>query len=405
MHTEFLLGLTRRQQLAKGSDASLLTVSQQLSLHVGRPYLATFSTLAHLRRVTRATTTVFVLLTLGACAGDAVDAGDMSGGDDTGGGSDDGTGSGSDVGEDPCATPVNLPVTGRVLDLMPQSRLTEIAARVPCIAPGSLRDVFESMRSFWYDKKSLTPGYQDSFGDNVVAPIGMRPNTIDPDLINTAVAGGHQQIFSEVGVFHFPFGHPIGDVTNVEVVDFWQPPQANGTVLPVVQWKRDPNEYTHRIEWMFPAGTVFGELIFQVEGGVKYPFEIRTRTRTLDGWTVDAYRPFPSATDFADAIEARRSARAEWAHSTVLDTLVTQLRSGGLSAFHVAGTHFPGAFVARESGMDTLPALSGTDAELVHELLMTTPFQSARGTYWKTTSGMKAWAAGAAGRGTIVPQG
>jgi hypothetical protein len=355
--------------------------------------------------VTRATTTVFVLLTLGACAGDAVDAGDMSGGDDTGGGSDDGTGSGSDVGEDPCATPVNLPVTGRVLDLMPQSRLTEIAARVPCIAPGSLRDVFESMRTFWYDKKSLAPGYQDSFGDNVVAPIGMRPNTIDPDLINTAVAGGHQQIFSEVGVFHFPFGHPIGDVTNVEVVDFWQPPQANGTVLPVVQWKRDPNEYTHRIEWMFPAGTVFGELIFQVEGGVKYPFEIRTRTRTLDGWTVDAYRPFPSATDFADAIEARRSARAEWAHSTVLDTLVTQLRSGGLSAFHVAGTHFPGAFVARESGMDTLPALSGTDAELVHELLMTTPFQSARGTYWKTTSGMKAWAAGAAGSGTIVPKG
>lgn len=356
--------------------------------------------------MTRATTTLFVLLTLGACAGDAVDAGGTPG-DDTGGGGDDGTGSGDGSGtvEDPCASPVTVPVSGRALDLMPQARLTEIAARVPCIAPGSLRDVFESTRTFWYDKKSLTPGYQDSFGDNVIAPIGMRPNTIDPSLINTAVAGGHEQIFSELGVFHFPFGKPIGDVTNVEVVDFWQPPQANGAVLPVVQWKRDPNQYTHRIEWMFPAGTVFGELIFMVEGGVKYPFEIRTRTRTLDGWTVDAYRPFPTAAQFADAIEARRTARAEWANSAALTALVSQLRSGGLSAFHVAGTHFQGAFVPRESGMDTLPAMTGTDAELVHELLMTTPFKSSRGVYWKSTSGMKAWAAGAAGTGSIVPKG
>src|SRR5688500_12123672 len=161
----------------------------------------------------RATTIAFVLLS--ACA--AQDAGLPDPGDDDG----DGSGSdGVDEDVDPCATPVTVPTAGRSVDLMPPARLTEIAARVPCIVPGNLRTAVESTRTYWYDKKSLTPGYQDSFGDNIQTPIGMRPNTIDPGLINLAVPGGHQQIFVELGTFHFPFGQPIGAVPNVEVIDF-----------------------------------------------------------------------------------------------------------------------------------------------------------------------------------------
>jgi hypothetical protein len=352
----------------------------------------------------RTTAIAFVLLSgVAACTG--TQPGDGSGGGGSGGGDDDGMGSGSGSATDPCATPVAVPLSGRPLDILPPSRLAEIAGRMPCIEAGTARSVIESARTIWYDKKSLTPGYQDSFGDNVTTPIGMRPNTIDPGLINLAVPGGHAQIFSEIGTFHFPFGHPIGDTTNVEVFDFWQLPEQNGTTLPVVQWRRDPNEYTHRVEWMFPAGTVFGELLFMTEGGVRYPFEIRTRTRTLAGWDVDVYRPFPSATELADAIDAHRGARPEWASSTTLDSLVSQLRSGGLAPFTVSGTHFPGAFPARSGAIDMLPALSGTDADLIHELLMTTPFHSAKGTAWKTAGTMTAWAAAASGTGSIVPKG
>src|SRR5262249_43527383 len=88
---------------------------------------------------------------------------------------------------DPCAVPVAIPTTGRSLDLMPPDRLALLASRAPCVPPGALRDVLESTRTLWYDKKSLIPGYQDSFGDNVETPIGFRPNTIDPELINLAV--------------------------------------------------------------------------------------------------------------------------------------------------------------------------------------------------------------------------
>ncbi|MFN0250897.1 MAG: hypothetical protein ACKV2T_28745 [Kofleriaceae bacterium] len=352
----------------------------------------------------RATTTIlWLFVAVGACT--AVD-------------------SGSDTGEpgepdpdpdptpevDPCEVPLVVPVGGRAVTLMPDERLTTIAARMPCVVPGAIRDALENLGTYWYDKHSLTPGYQDSFGDNVVAPIGMRPNTIDPGLINLAVPGGHQQIFVENGVFHFPFGRPIGAVTNVEVVDFWQPPtQGGGAPLPVVYWQRDPNMYTHRVEWMFPAGTLFGELLFLVESGERHPFEIRTRTRTLAGWDVDVYRPFPAATDLADAIETRRGERSDWAGSEALDALVAQLRgtdgTSHVSPYRVASTHFAGAFPARDAGRELLPALAGTDADLIHLLLRTTPFRSARGIAWKAANGLTAWAAGAAGSGSIVPPG
>lgn len=307
-----------------------------------------------------------------------------------------------DAGEpliDPCEQPVVIPTSGRLLDLVPAARLAEIAARAPCLPDGPLRETFESTQTLWYDKHSLIPGYQDSFGDNVQTPIGFRPNTIDPGLINLAVPGGHQQIFSSLGIFHFPFGSPIGPVDNVQVVNFWRPPYANGKPLPVVHWQRDPNGYTHRVEWMFPAGTVFGELLFLDEGGTLYPFEVRTRTRTVSGWVNDVHRPFPRAADLANAIEKRGGS------SLALTALVAQLREGALAPFQLKNTNFPGAFPTRSAGIDMLPVMSGADADFIHLLMMTTPYASARGIAWRTSGGRIAYAAGAAGRGSIVPKG
>jgi hypothetical protein len=306
---------------------------------------------------------------------------------------------------DPCATPTALALTGRPIDLMPADRLSAIAGRIPCVEQGIVRSLIESGRTLWYDNHSLTPGYQDSFGDNVVTPIGFRPNTIDPGLINLAVPGGHQQIFSSLGIFHFPFGQPIGPADNIRVVNFWRLPDDGDAYQPVVHWQRDPNSYTHRVEWMFPAGTVFGEMIFLEEDGELHPFEIRTRTRTLTGWEVDALRPFPRASDLVDAIEARRGERPEWMTSANLDALVAQLRDGALLPFAVQATHFPGAFPRREAGIEKLPELTGTDAELIHTLLRTTAFRSAKNVYWKQTESLSAWAASATGKGSIVPSG
>lgn len=290
---------------------------------------------------------------------------------------------------DPCATPVVPAITGRPVELMPAAELATLAARLPCVGPGGLRDTLESPRTMFYDKTTMIPGYQDSFGDNQIAPIGMRPNTIDAGLIDLAVPGGHAQIFSASGVFHFPFGNPIGATEAISVVNFWHAPDGK----PVVHWRRDPNQYTHRIEWMFPRGTVFGEILFVHAGDDRIAFEIRTRTRTLDGWAVDAFRPFPAAGDLADALEMRRPGEHV--------DLVAALRSpDGLAPYEVTATHFASAFPKRTSGIDRLPAIPE-----VNQLLRTTEFRSARGVYWKSTPSRSAWAAGAAASGSIVPKG
>lgn len=319
---------------------------------------------------------------------------------------------GLDVGTDadvppPTGRAPSIPIAGsRPVDIMSRDRLTKVAARAPRIDDAWLLGVLEADDTMWYDHDSIAPGYQDSFGDNVVTPIGMRPNTIDPGLINLAVPGGHGQIFVEFGVFHFPFGRPAGSREDVlRVADFWRLPRdESGRVLPVVHWQRDPNSITHRVEWMFPVGTVLGELLFQVDAsGEWFPFEIRTRVRRIDGWSSNVFRPFPTAEDFARELERRRTERPEWATSEI-DALIAHARnSDTLRSARLSATNFPGAFPAIDGAEDVLPELS--DDSILRTLLMETPFRSAIGAVWKEGAGMRTYAPTSDARFSIVPRG
>lgn len=316
---------------------------------------------------------------------------------------------GTDAGPppDPGGRRAQIPLdAARPVDIMDPAALAEVAERAPTIDDPWLLGVLESADTMFYDHRSIVPGYQDSFGDNVVTPIGMRPNTIDPGLINLAVPGGHEQIFVEFGVFHFPFGRPAGSrEEDLSTVDFWQPPRdAEGRLLPVVWWQRDPNAHTHRVEWMFPAGTVLGEILYVNDGATRWAFEIRVRVRELDGWRVDVFRPFPTAADLAQAIEVTRSERAEWMMSAELDALVAHLRDPStLRSARLAATNFPGAFGAVDGAEDVLPALS--DDSILRELLLRAPFRSARGAVWKEHDGLRTYAPTTDAGFSIVPRG
>jgi hypothetical protein len=48
---------------------------------------------------------------------------------------------------------------------------------LPKIGDPDLAEVIESPDTMWYDRYSVIPGYQDSFGDNSSTPIGFRPNS------------------------------------------------------------------------------------------------------------------------------------------------------------------------------------------------------------------------------------
>jgi len=301
---------------------------------------------------------------------------------------------------------VDVPLDAdRPVDIMARSRLSKVASRMPHVADSWLHDVLESGDTMWYDHQSIVPGYQDSFGDNVTTPIGMRPNTIRRNLIDLAVPGGHAQIFQDDGVFHFPFGRPAISTEDDLAVLNWQLPRGgDGSVVPVVWWMREPNGLTHRIEWMFPEGTVLGEMLFVVDGsGEWWPFETRVRIRELDEWRVDLYRPFPTAAGFADALERKRRERPEWESSSEIDALIAHARDPVTPrAASLRASHIRGAFPAPDLAEDVLPALS--DPTILRELLMEAPFRSARGEVWKSSGSLHTYAPTTDAPFSIVPR-
>lgn len=309
---------------------------------------------------------------------------------------------GGAVAEAACPIAID-PDADRPLELMPRDRLAQFAQRMPVLADCAVRDLIESPDTVFYDRLSIIPGYQDSFGDNVVAPIGMRPNTIRSSLIDTAVPGGHAQIFAEPGIFHFPFGRDGAISDTTFIVDFWNIPRdQSGALLPVVYWSREPSELTHRIEWMFPAGTVLGEIIFIADpAGQWVPFEIRTRRRLRDSWTVDVLRPFPTAADLGAALEARRD---QWASPAAAEALLAHLADGAtLVPASLGATHFDGAFPTVELAADRLPDLA--DQALVTALLLETPYRSARGEVWRSSGALHTYAATTSAAYHVVPAG
>ncbi len=309
--------------------------------------------------------------------------------------------------ENPGAVTVEVdPQATRILDIMPIDRLARVAARLPALTDPALAALLESPDTLWYDRHSLVPGYQDSFGQDfdcaTCGPTGMRPNTIDKSMINLAVPGGWQQVFTQKGLFHFPFGRPPEVVASTVLVNFWHVPRDGADILPVVFWRRDPNYYTHRYEWMFPAGTVLGEMMFLVAGEEWFPFEIRTRTRALTGWQNDIFRPFPTAGELADALELKRKERSEWQNDNDISALIDHLRSPStLVAATLEASHFAAAFPALAGAKDVLPALA--DSSILEELLLTTPFRSAAGEVWKQQGNLVAYAPTTSAAFSIVP--
>jgi hypothetical protein len=294
----------------------------------------------------------------------------------------------------------------RPVDLFPEAKLEDILTHLPPIADSDLRAILESPDTVFYDRSSIVPGYQDSFGDGKQLVVGFRPNSIAPIMIDLAVPGGHGKLFVRTGEFHFPFGRTGGvdDAKNTWILDFWKLPRENGKLLPVAYSYREPTVNTRRWEWMFPVGTVFGELIFITDSsGQSHIFEIRTRVRKANSWATDVFRPFLTAEEFANALEHKRKQNTAWVQSASIDRLVAHLRdSRTLVRTKLSAGQFASAFETVEGGVDSLPALE--DETLVAQLLHETSFRSARHAVWKQNGALKAFAGSTQASFHIVPR-
>lgn len=298
-----------------------------------------------------------------------------------------------------------FPRPPRPVTLLPEAEVDALLARMPPIFDFWLAGIIQSRDTVWYDKKAIVPGYQDSFGDGREFPVGFRPNTLQPFHIDGAVPGGHARLFRRKGEFHFPLGrtgHP-DDAMNTSVIDFWKLPRQGKKLQPVVWWRRRPTSFHNRVEWMFPIGTVFGEVIqIEASDGSQHVFEIRTRTRLADGWESDVFRPFVTSDELLSAVERKRRLSTRWSSSASASRLTDYLKNPLTLVSETLGpVALKLSFAPITGGVDYLPE---ADEALWKELLSENGFQSAKGRVWKQSGSLQTFAASTKSNFSIVPR-
>jgi len=274
------------------------------------------------------------------------------------------------------------------VDIMPAEKMATYRPLLPKVSDPQIQSYLSDPGTMWYDGTSIVPAYQDSAFD----PMGMRPNTIDPELINLAVPGGWADLFQRSGRFNFPFATGGSDLCdNLVTINFWWVPRdSGGNALPVVYWKMGDTGNFLRWRWMFPVGTTIGEVhLVQFPDNDLRVTEIRARTRAAGKWTNRVFRPFPTANDLAAAIVADRP---QWQTVPALSNLVTSLRNPAtLTARTLQSDKFADAFDTVNGYLDFVPDFG--DTALVKQLLSETTFQNVAGIAWKTNGAQTTYAA------------
>lgn len=118
----------------------------------------------------------------------------------------------------------------------------------------------------------------------------------------------------------FPWGSPAGlhDSPNFKAFRFVTIPEGKAIYWWRQRLPRDSSRGSY--VWQYPTGTTFGEILLVTDPeGYDWTFELRTRTRTDKGWTMNAFRPFTTQAELAARI---KQLEPKWRAKPELVTIV-----------------------------------------------------------------------------------
>src|SRR5207249_3169758 len=144
----------------------------------------------------------------------------------------------------------------------------------------------------FYDNAVMPPAYQDFDG--------ALPGVHSPSYNISAVAS------EPIGNANreFPWGSPAGlhKSPNFKAFRFVTFPEGKAITWWRQRLPRDGGRGC--FVWQYPAGTTFGEILLVTDPkGYDWTFELRTRTRSETGWTVNVFRPFTTEAELAARIK------------------------------------------------------------------------------------------------------
>lgn len=281
--------------------------------------------------------------------------------------------------------------------------LARYKTALPHVAYKKLQDIFDSADTMWWDKETIVPSYQDCVGDGSFTPIGARANSQGKGVI---VPEGKRLFSADGETWAFPFAHTGGTdrSTNILIINFMHLPIENGTPLPVVYETTDNDGALgglglHEWTWMYPKGALLGEVILLSDSaGTLYPAEVRIRTRYIDGWATNVFRPFPTPARLIDAIQRLRP---DWMMQNNLRAFIDHLNDNTTLASASESSPAFNELVSFNGYLDELPPLG--DEQLVRELLTQTTFISAYADVWKKDGAHESYAASTSESFSVVP--
>ena len=269
-------------------------------------------------------------------------------------------------------TPKTSATDGR-FRLMPVSKDAQLRRQLPRVDDKQIQAILNDPSLVFYTNAEMPSAYQDwSSG---------LPGVHSPSY---NISANNSEPFGN-GNVEFPWGGPGGThrTRNVSTFRFFRLPKDDeGRLKPIVWYRRFlPGSSSQGYEWTFPVGTVVGEVLqMRSPWGTQYTFELRLRFREFGSWSVDVFRPFPTADSLAKRI---RELRPNWSENEQLALLVNHLESPQDLKRHTLSDSSHGRPVFHTSmGIDKLPPVG--DKKLVARLLSETVYRSALGSTWLT---------------------
>lgn len=296
--------------------------------------------------------------------------------------------------------------------LCPPQKLAALRASLPASEVPDWQKIFDDPTTVLYTEQEMPPAYQHADAGLAVVSGGFsRIGTGTSSTFHSPhynISGDAQERQKPHGFggnanIEFPWRMGVAGGTDLAANSktfkfFWLPKQENGRPYPVIWWREVrggaraiPHQHVVTA-WMFPRGTVFGEVLAMNDSrGQMHTWEVRIRRRESDYWDVDILRPFPTSADLAARLGAegygelaQRLAAARMLQPQRLDD-----RLHRNPAFSATG------------GVDVLPTLG---ERLATHLLDSTPFKSALGATWhRGANGIEATAPTSREAFSIVP--
>jgi hypothetical protein len=262
--------------------------------------------------------------------------------------------------------------------LVSQAKAQRYRALLPRTNDEELSTIFADNLVF-YDRETMPRAFQFNDGEGGAGVMSPLYNLSGDPSDNWKPHGSGGTPGAE-----FPWKHASGTdrVTNLQTFRFIALPKTGRGEQrwPIVWFRRHlSGDESTGFAWIFPKGTVVGEVMMQRgPDGHSYPFEVRTRTRELGFWRMDAYRPFPTLNSLVDRI---KELRPNWARDEKLVAWLDYVGSPKhLTVAKIGDTNHPRmAFRPQSAAVDELPPLA---PKFVAELLRT-PFESSLGNVWR----------------------